>query len=221
MPGRTSVVPAHSTVKGTVSGGAPEPAFASVSCADDFEAPGTGTADHLHPYLCGKSEAHGVLDIVLTARRLFEDRIGDRFAIVGHSQGGQAALFASHHAPERVEGLVAVAAIAPANHPLDLVRAGAALLVKDGGFAFTPLFLAGAIAGALADGETIAPERVLSIKASRDHWPQIWHRSRAALSQLDSWGGLLGTEQFRNLPLPGYLGSPNDDQKQSTRSWRR
>ncbi|MFF2720221.1 hypothetical protein [Streptomyces sp. NPDC058011] len=70
----------------------------------DYEALGTGTAQHLHPYLCGRSEAMGVLDIVTTARRLFPGEIGKRFAIVGHSQGGQAALFAAHHAPGRSQG---------------------------------------------------------------------------------------------------------------------
>jgi pimeloyl-ACP methyl ester carboxylesterase len=84
----------------------------------DYEALGAGTHDHLHPYLLGRSEAHGVLDIVLAARLLFGRRIADRFAIVGHSQGGQAALFAAHHAAGRADGLAGVAAIAPANHPL-------------------------------------------------------------------------------------------------------
>jgi hypothetical protein len=124
----------------------------------DYEALGTGTADRLHPYLLGKSEAHAVLDIVVAARRLFEGIIGDRFAIVGHSQGGQAALFAAHHAPDRVVGLVAVAAIAPANHLFPLVQLGAADENENEGFAFTPLFLAGAIGG----DPLIDPEQVLS-----------------------------------------------------------
>jgi pimeloyl-ACP methyl ester carboxylesterase len=174
----------------------------------DYEALGTGTATHLHPYLCGRSEAHGVLDIVLAARHLFADKISQRFAIVGHSQGGQAALFAAHHAPDRVPGLVGVAAIAPANHPLGLVRAGALDNKVGGGFAFTPLFLAGAI----GCDPSIDPEQVLSAKAFRDLWPQVWHRSRAALSKPDSWGGIKGNEQFRFTGL-GYLTTPNADQQ--------
>ncbi|MDQ3406100.1 MAG: lipase, partial [Actinomycetota bacterium] len=38
----------------------------------DYEALGTGTEEHIHPYLLGASEANGVLDIVLAARRLFQ-----------------------------------------------------------------------------------------------------------------------------------------------------
>ncbi|MER8187754.1 lipase [Kitasatospora sp. NPDC094015] len=158
----------------------------------DYEALGTGTQEHLHPYLHGHSQANGVLDIVLTARRLFAGAIGESFAVVGHSQGGQAALFAAHHAHGRIDGLVGVAAIAPANHPLGLVRAGAVVPATGDGFAFTPLFLAGAIGG----DPSIDPAQVLSDLAYR-YWPQARHRSRAALSREDSWGGIDGTDQFR------------------------
>ncbi|MDB5125724.1 MAG: Secretory lipase [Mucilaginibacter sp.] len=175
----------------------------------DYEALGTGTADHLHPYMCGCSEAHAVLDIVWAARRLFGDQISSRFAIVGHSQGGQGALFAAHHAPDRIEGLTAVAAIAPANHPLGLVQAGAAAGHLNPGYAFTPLFLAGTLAG----DPTIDPAQVLTDRAYQDLWPQAPHRSRAALSNTDSWGGIKGTEQFRASVPGGYLQAPNADQQ--------
>ena len=56
----------------------------------DYEGLGT---EGRHPYLLGESEAHGILDIVLAVRRLYPDRLSNRLAIVGHSQGGQAALF--------------------------------------------------------------------------------------------------------------------------------
>ncbi|MFD3973050.1 hypothetical protein [Streptomyces cyaneofuscatus] len=45
------------------------------------------------------------------------------------------------HAPGRVEGLTGVAAIAPANHLLGLVRGGATLDRMNSDFAFTPLLL--------------------------------------------------------------------------------
>lgn len=179
----------------------------------DYE--GLGTTDRTHPYLLGESEAHGVLDIVRSARRVFGRRVvSDRFAIVGHSQGGQAALFSAHYAaawtPEL--RLVGVAAIAPANHVLGLVQAGAGLAIKLPGFAFTPLFLTGAIAG----DPTISPEDVLSDKAYRDNWPQAEQRCRAGLSASDSWGGLIGTEQFR----AGYLAAPNDGQQRFNQQLR-
>ncbi len=171
----------------------------------DYEALGTGTEEHIHPYLLGASEANGVLDIVLAARRLFQGAIGENYAIFGHSQGGQAALFAAHHAPDRVKsGLVGVAAIAPSSHPLGLVRAGALSPDVGEGFAFTPLFLAGAIAGE----PSIDVAQVLSDEAYR-LWPQARHRSRAALSRSDSWGGIKGKDQFRGT----YLNGPNLDQQ--------
>jgi pimeloyl-ACP methyl ester carboxylesterase len=178
----------------------------------DYE--GLGTTDRTHPYLLGESEARGVLDIVRAARHVFGRRISNRFAIVGHSQGGQAALFAAHHAaawtPEL--RLAGVAAIAPANHVLGLVQAGAGLTAKLPGFAFTPLFLSGAIA---AD-PGISPADVLSDKAYRDDWPQVEQRCRAGLSESDSWGGLQGNEQFK----PGYLNAPNDDQQRFNQQLR-
>lgn len=178
----------------------------------DYE--GLGTTDRTHPYLLGESEAHGVLDIVRAARHMFGRSVSDRFAIVGHSQGGQAALFAAHYAaawtPEL--HLLGVAAIAPANHVLPLVQAGAGLSAMLPGFAFTPLFLSGAIGG----DPTIRAAEVLSDKAYRDYWPQVEQRCRAGLSASDSWGGLHGTEQFK----AGYLVAPNADQQRFNQQLR-
>lgn len=171
----------------------------------DYEALGTGTPEHIHPYLLGASEANGVLDIVMTARRLFPGAIADKYAIVGHSQGGQAALFAASHAPERVEsGLVGVAAIAPSNHALGLVRLGAKDSRVGDGFAFTPLFLAGAIGGE----PSIDPAQVLSDEGYA-LWPDVLERSRAELSDPESWGGIEGRNQFRGT----YPDDPNPHQQ--------
>jgi acetyl esterase/lipase len=75
--------------------------------------PGLGTPE-THPYLVGESEARAVLDSVRAAREL--TGAPARFAVWGHSQGGQAALFtgmlAKSYAPELE--LMGVAAAAPA-----------------------------------------------------------------------------------------------------------
>jgi acetyl esterase/lipase len=125
--GRPIVAWAHPTT-GVVSRCAPSLArvfFGSVQGLRDMLArgyvvaatdyPGLGTPE-AHPYLVGASEARAVLDSVRAARDIPDARTGDRFAVWGHSQGGQAALFAgleaTRYAPELK--LVGVAAAAPA-----------------------------------------------------------------------------------------------------------
>jgi pimeloyl-ACP methyl ester carboxylesterase len=84
-----------------------------VVTATDY--PGLGTAGP-HPYLVGVSEGRAVLDLVRAARRLPGEQIGPRFAVWGHSQGGQAALWAGElaasYAPDLA--LVGIGAAAPA-----------------------------------------------------------------------------------------------------------
>jgi pimeloyl-ACP methyl ester carboxylesterase len=117
----------------------------------DYE--GLGTYGN-HPYLLGESEGRGILDIVPAVAQLAtKDRpISDQYGIVGHSQGGQAALFGAHLAGTdeyaRSGGLIGVAALAPASN----LKAG--LLVayqqpqpfSDLG-AFYPLFSNGVFGG--------------------------------------------------------------------------
>lgn len=60
--------------------------------ATDYE--GLGTPG-IHPYLIGNSEGRGVLDIVQAGRQL-NGSISKRVVLAGHSQGGQAILFAAN-----------------------------------------------------------------------------------------------------------------------------
>src|SRR5580704_12900803 len=82
-----------------------------IVAATDY--PGLGTPE-THPYLVGESEARAVLDSVRAAREL--TGAPARFAVWGHSQGGQAALFTGMMAKSYAPGLdlVGVAAAAPA-----------------------------------------------------------------------------------------------------------
>ena len=77
--------------------------------------PGLGTPGP-HPYLVGESEARAVINSVRAARSFAGLENSNRFAVWGHSQGGQASLFtgmiAKTYAPELQ--LVGVAAAAPA-----------------------------------------------------------------------------------------------------------
>ncbi len=84
--------------------------------------PGLG-AGRSHPYLVGVSEGRAVLDSVRAARNLTGQKDGD-VALWGHSQGGQAVLYAgllaSNYAPEL--HLAGVAAAAPATDLGALMR---------------------------------------------------------------------------------------------------
>lgn len=75
---------------------------------------GLGTPG-LHPYLVGDEEGMAMADAV-TAARAADPSLGDRWFAVGHSQGGQAALFATINpeAPGRTAPAAAIA-MAPAN----------------------------------------------------------------------------------------------------------
>ncbi|MFB7877743.1 lipase family protein [Nocardia sp. NPDC056064] len=165
----------------------------------DYE--GLGTPGP-HPYLLGESEARGVLDIVRAARALHPE-LSARFATFGHSQGGQAALFAAHHAPTWTPELELVTAVATA--PANNIAAGfqASLLapVTNEGFAFHPLFVTGAVA---AD-PGIDPRAIFTDRAYELYLRDTESRCRVGLSEPDSWGGIRGTEIVR----PEALGGPD------------
>jgi len=84
-----------------------------IVAATDY--PGLGT-EGPHPYLVGVSEGRAVLDSVRAARGIAGAGGTNRFGVWGHSQGGQAVLYAGllaeGYAPEMT--LVGVAAAAPA-----------------------------------------------------------------------------------------------------------
>ena len=92
-----------------------------VVTATDY--PGLGTPGP-HPYLIGESEGRAVLDSIRAARELIGGKSPDA-TLWGHSQGGQAALYAADLAPGYAPDitLLGVAAAAPAT---DLAR-----LMKD------------------------------------------------------------------------------------------
>jgi len=84
-----------------------------VVAATDYE--GLGTPG-IHPYLIGISEGRGVLDAARAAKNLTETGANSSLFTWGHSQGGQASLFAGQLAPTYAPDmqLKGVAAAAPA-----------------------------------------------------------------------------------------------------------
>jgi pimeloyl-ACP methyl ester carboxylesterase len=92
-----------------------------VIAATDY--PGMG-ADGQTSYLIGSSEGRSVLDAARAARNLGDAGAGSRLLLWGHSQGGQAALFAAQEAPDYAPelDLGAVAVAAPAAELAELLN---------------------------------------------------------------------------------------------------
>jgi pimeloyl-ACP methyl ester carboxylesterase len=78
--------------------------------------PGLGTSA-AHPYLVGGAAARTMIDSVKAARNL-DSALGTQYAVDGHSQGGQGALFAGELAPSYDGALVlrGVATVAPVSN---------------------------------------------------------------------------------------------------------
>jgi pimeloyl-ACP methyl ester carboxylesterase len=171
--------------------------------------PGLGTAGP-HPYLNGQSEGRSVLDVVRAARKL-EPGIGKRVVIAGHSQGGQAALFAASLAPKwtpelRVRGTVAFAPVSHLGEQGALLRA----LTTPGNLS--------ALAAMIIRGIDIA-EPGLSVQAllsdqARALYPQLDQKCLDDLGKPDSFGGVAPANLFRpdaNIdPLIAALNADDD-----------
>ena len=164
----------------------------------DYE--GLGTPG-VHPYLIGRSEGRSVLDIVRAAREL-DDDVSGRLAISGHSQGGQAALFAAALAPRWTPELTlrGTAPFAPASQldeQVPLVRA----LTTPG-----PLsVLVGLIGAGIDAGEPSVKLRTLLSPRALAALPQADQRTMAELGRPDSFGGIAPSELFRTDADPSAL----------------
>jgi len=148
----------------------------------DYEGLGTpGT----HPYLIGRSEGYGVLDIV-TASRQLDPGISNRVIVSGHSQGGHAALWAAALAPRYTPHLhvLGTVAFAPQSHTAD----EASFLKTLSSPGLTPL------AGMILRGVDIADPSLnvksLLTSAGKALYPQTATRCLQQLESPSSLGGL-------------------------------
>jgi pimeloyl-ACP methyl ester carboxylesterase len=162
-----------------------------------------------HPYLIGDAEGHDVLDAVIAAREADRD-INNHVAIAGHSQGGQAALFAASLAPKYAPSLKlkGTVAFAPVSH---LAEQGAALRAVD----TTSLT---ALAAMILRGIDIANpqlnvQSLLSPQAAA-LYPQVDTKCLSDLGKPDSFGALPTSQLLRsdaNLDaVVAALGSDDD-----------
>lgn len=158
--------------------------------AADYE--GLGTPG-VHPYLIGSSEGRSVLDIVRAARKI-EPRLSKSVAIMGHSQGGHAALWAASLAPRYTPELKvrATIAYAPASHVKD--QSG----LLDSVTTPTPLsaLIASIFRGADVAYPSLGISSVLTDKAAA-LYPSVDVKCLDQLSAGDSWGGIAPSEILR------------------------
>lgn len=157
----------------------------------DYE--GSGTPGD-HPYLIGRSEARGVLDIVRAARKV-DNRIGKRVLLAGHSQGGHAILWAAGEAeswtPElKILGSQPFAPIATAS----LLAAGAEAFTTPGGLAPYAGITMRAFDAILPD---LDPATIFT-QAALDLYPQTRERCLDELFKQDSFGGISVADMVRD-----------------------
>lgn len=92
--------------------------------APDYEGLGEPSGREPHPFLNVKSEAYSITDAVVAANQYLNGKIiKARWAVVGHSQGGQAALGAAQYASRANLNYKGAIAVAPASN-LGLILAG-------------------------------------------------------------------------------------------------
>ncbi|MFI1915341.1 alpha/beta hydrolase family protein [Nocardia sp. NPDC020380] len=154
-----------------------------------------------HGYLIGTAEQRAVTDMARAAREV-EPEIGTRWVAMGHSQGGQAAVFtdarAQAWAPDMQ--LLGAVAMAPASHIGTGVQAsqaattaGAAAVlapVTGGSTSFLPLLIRGAQTVSDLD-----PARFLTPR-SDSMLPLADATCIGQLRGKDSWGGISAAEVF-------------------------
>ena len=156
----------------------------------DYE--GLGTPG-VHPYLIGVSEGRSTLDMVRAARALTHS-LSRRVIIAGHSQGGQAALFATAIAPRwtpelQIRGTVA---FAPASHLAEQAKVIPAINVPSPGTsALVSLIVRGLDTAdpALHVTSTLSP-------AAAALYPQTLTECLAQLAEPSSFGGLTPAQIF-------------------------
>lgn len=104
-------------------------------------------SDGVHPYLDGRTAAYGAIDMVRAARSITPS-LSSEWVVIGQSQGGHAALFATEGAAEYAPELDFRGGVAtgPANN-LEYVVSGANPLIPDFGQPALTAFLSYILAG--------------------------------------------------------------------------
>lgn len=169
---------------------------------------GLGTPGN-HPFLVGIPAGRSVLDIVSASRQLGL-HLSNKYLIAGHSQGGQAALFAaglaqSYSKDIKLKGTVSYA---PASHFKLQAQLLPALTSPSGLTALATLLVRGmTVAYPELDANAALSDPVLAF------YPQTLTKCLSEISQPDNLGGLAPSTMIRAgydmTPLYGILDAQN------------
>lgn len=150
---------------------------------------GLGTAG-VHSYLIGVAEARAAADIVRATRELSE-KVSNDWVVMGHSQGGQAALFGAEQrqswTPElTLRGAVAIAPPSQTSVSFPAARS----FPFDGAAFFAPIIRGVETATELRTQEILTPRAFALL-------PQADDRCIKQLGEPDSWAGMKTSDIFR------------------------
>ena len=147
-----------------------------------------------HPYLIGEAEGRSVLDIVRAARQLFP-RVGKRFLIAGHSQGGQAALFAAGEATSWTPDLTlrGTVSYAPASHLLQQAKALPALTSPSALTALATMI----VQGAATASPGVDPSKLLTPEVLQ-FYPLLDQTCLPQLAQPQRLGGIAPSDMLQS-----------------------
>lgn len=161
--------------------------------ASDYE--GLGTPGD-HPFLQGVPTGRNALDILRAAREI-DPAVGKRYAVVGHSQGGQVDLFAAAIGPKYIPEfrLVGNVAFAPGSHigkRLDSVIASSKVELA---LPYT-LYALGSYAGT---NQKIDPTKILTPQAV-SHMPDLFTGCMTTALTKGYWSTAIAKDQFLKKP---------------------
>ncbi|MFW1850569.1 serine aminopeptidase domain-containing protein [Acinetobacter guillouiae] len=87
-----------------------------VVVAPDYEGLGEPSGQEMHPYLHLKSAAYSITDAVVATKSWLGNKVSNKWAVAGVSQGGHAALGAAEYAARANMDYKGAVALAPANN---------------------------------------------------------------------------------------------------------
>ena len=161
--------------------------------ATDYQGLGTPSP---HPFLQGLPNGRNGLDM-LRAARAIEPAVGTKYTIVGHSQGGQADLFAASQAPGYAPELTLLGnvAFAPGSHIADRL----ALVMASDKVELSLPYVLYVLLSYAGDNPNVDLSRILTATA-RAHLPDLMVGCMSQTLTTGYWADAIAKDQF--LPNP-------------------